>query len=120
RTASVSNARSRARSGSATGNGQAFDPNGRGVHAVAESQIVGGGQRLEDVEQVTRDGNLADRVTDLSVLDPEPAGAATVVARHAVDAAADQVGDVEAVLDVRDQRFWAIPARLHIKIVGAR
>src|SRR6059058_205752 len=76
RTASVNNALSRTRAGSAASNGETFDPHGRGIQAVAERQIVGRGQRLEDLEQVPRDRDFADRVGDLAVLDPEPAGAA--------------------------------------------
>src|SRR5215218_8520099 len=69
-------------SASAASNRQSFDAHGRGVDAVLEFKIVRGRQRLEDIEQVTRNRHLADGITELAVFDPEAAGTAAVVAGH--------------------------------------
>src|SRR3954469_11764518 len=98
---------------------QALDAQGRRVDAVAEFQIVGRNQRLEDVEQVAGDGHLADGIGDLAVLDPEAGGAAAVVAGDAVDAGTDQVGDVKTLLDVGNQLPRRHAARLEVQVVGA-
>src|SRR4029078_1562057 len=106
RTVSVSSAASRALiacSVSASAKRQSLAPHGRRIDAVAEFQIVGGRHRLEDRQQVPRDRYLADRIGDLAVLDPEAGRAAAVIAGHAVDAGTDQIGDVKALLDVRNQ-----------------
>ena len=57
------------------------------------------------------DRDLADRKGELATLDPEAGGAAAVVAGDDVGAHADQVGDIEPVLDVGDQLVGAdVPA----------
>ena len=56
-------------------------------------------QQLVDVE---RDGDLADRVGELAVLDPEARRAAREVAGHGVEAEAHHLGDVEAALGAVD------------------
>src|SRR4051794_26724457 len=106
RTVSVSSAASRAlivSSVSASAKRQSLDAHGRRIDAVAEFQIVGRRHRLEYRQQVAGDRHLAHRIGDLAVLDPEAGGAAAVVAGDTVYAGADQVGDVEALLDVGDQ-----------------
>src|SRR3977135_735422 len=123
RTVSVSSAASRAMflsSVSASAKRQSLDAHGRRIDAVAEFQIVGGLHRLEDRQQVPCDRHLADGIGDLAVLDPEPGCAAAVVAGHAVDAGADQIGDIKALLDVRYQlrRRWF--TRLQMQIVRSR
>src|SRR5215472_1697478 len=85
------------------GNGEALDTNGRRVGAIAKGEIVGRGQRPEHLQQMTGDRHLTHRVGQLTVLDPKPGGAATVVAGHDIGAHADQIGDVQALGDVRDQ-----------------
>src|SRR5919109_3648622 len=70
---------------SASGNGETLQPHRRRVGAEAELEIVGGRQRLEHVDQVAGDGDLAHGVAALAVLDPEAVGAAAVVAGHLVD-----------------------------------
>src|SRR3954447_15128487 len=74
RTVSVSSAASRAlidSSVSASAKRQALDAHGRRIDAVAEFQIVGRRQRLEDRQQRTSGRHLADGIGDLAVLDPE-------------------------------------------------
>src|SRR5438876_11777746 len=102
RTVAFNKSASRARS-LASAKRQSLDAHRRRVDAVAEFQNVGGLHRLEDLEQVSRDRHLAHRMGDLAVLDPEAGRAAAVVAGDAVDAGADQIGDVEALLDVAHQ-----------------
>src|SRR5262245_14777694 len=100
RTLSVRSAASRVRlfpstrTGSASAKRQTLDAHRRRIDAVAEFQIVGGLHRLEDVEQMARDRDFADGIGDLAVVDPEAGGAPAVIAGDAVDAGADQVGDV--------------------------
>src|SRR6185437_11801155 len=77
---------------SASAKRQSFDAHGGSIDAIAKFQIVRRHHRLEDFEQVTGDGHLADRIAELAVLDPEAGGAAAIVAGDAVDAGADQVG----------------------------
>src|ERR1700741_615617 len=105
RTVSVSSAASRANvsRSSTSAKGQPFDAQRRRVDAVAEFQVARGSQRLEHVEQMARDRDLADGIGDLAVLDPEAGGAAAVIAGDAVDAGADQVGDIETLADVAHQ-----------------
>src|SRR5690242_19522651 len=97
--ASVARLASSGCSSSPSAKRQPFDAHGRRSDAVAEFQIARGRHRLEDFEQMAGDCNLADGVGDLAILDPEAGRAPAVVAGHAVDAGADQVGDVEALLD---------------------
>src|SRR5204862_679526 len=82
---------------------QSLDAHRRGIHPIAEFKIVGWPQCLEYLKQMTRDRDLADRVSDLAVVDPEPGCAAAVVAGDAIYARSDQVGDVKNILDVGDQ-----------------
>src|SRR3569833_3041663 len=105
RTVSVSSAASRVRvfsssEASASAKRQTLDAHRRRIDAVAEFVIVGRLHRLEDLEQMTGDGDLADGIGELAVLDPEAGGAAAVIAGDAVDAGADQVGDVRTLPDV--------------------
>src|SRR4029077_2379738 len=67
-------------------NGQALDSHRRRIDAEAEDQIVRRRQAAENVVEVTRNGDLAHRIGQLAVLDPEPGGAAAVVAGHHVGA----------------------------------
>src|SRR5947208_1909360 len=118
RTVSVSSAASRAmfRSrASTTAKRQSLDAHGRRIDAVAEFQIVGRRQRFEDRQQMACNRHLADGIGDLAVLDPETGGAAAVIAGDAVDAGADQVGDVETLLDVGDQLGRGRLARLQMQ-----
>src|SRR4051812_6664767 len=130
RTAATSTAESRARmstrasslidSALASANRQPLDAKRRCIDTVLEFQIVGGGQRLEHLDQVACDRHLAYRIGDLAVLDPEPGGATAVVAGDAVDAGPDQVGNIEALSDAGDQFGRRRLARLEMKIVGPR
>src|ERR1700755_2380856 len=110
--------RTRSPAPSASAKRQSLDAQGRRIDAVAERQIVGGDERLEHLEQVARDRHLAAGIGDLAVLDPEAGGAAAVVTGDAVDTGPDQVGDVETLLDVVDQRFRRHLAGLEAQIVG--
>src|SRR5882724_5290779 len=120
RTASVSSAASRAvtfSAVSASAKRQALDAQRRRINAVAEFQVVGGDQRFEHRQQMARDRHLADGVGDLAVLDPEAGCAAAVIAGDAVDAGADQVGDVKALLDIRNQFLRRHVAGLEMQII---
>src|SRR4051812_20424677 len=55
---------------------QFLDAHGWRVDTVAEFQIVGWRHRFEDLEQVTCDRHLTDRIGDLAVFDPEAGCAA--------------------------------------------
>src|SRR3954468_6137051 len=119
RTVSRNSAASRAQilsAVSASAKRQALDAQRRRVDAVAEFQIVGRDERLEHRQQVSGDRHLAHGVGDLAVLDPEAGGAAAVIAGHAIDAGADQVGDVKALLDVGDQLFRRHRAGFEVQI----
>ena len=55
-----------------------------------------------------------------AILDPEAGGAAAVIAGHAIDAHAHQLGDIEALADVGDQLCRRKLARFQIEIGGGR
>src|ERR1700759_5730957 len=97
RTVDFRSAASRARcpASSTSAPRQSHDAQRRRVDAVAELQVVGGHERLEHLEQMACDRDLADGIGDLAVLDREAGGAAAVVAGDTIDAGADQIGDVE-------------------------
>src|ERR1700710_1143164 len=82
---------------------QSLDTHRRSVDAIAEFEVVGRHHRFEYFEQVAGDRHLAHRIGNGAVLDPETGGAAAIVAGHAVDAGADQGGDVKSLLDIGDQ-----------------
>src|SRR5215204_7035776 len=89
--------------GLATGNGQALYSHRGCVDSVAEFQIVGGRERGEHVVQVPGYSDFAHRITAFALLDPKAGSAAAVVAGNDIGAGADQVGDIEALIDIRDQ-----------------
>ena len=73
---------------------------------AAEPQIVSHHLDVaEHVEEVAGDRDLLDRVRQLAVLDPEPGGAARVVAGHRVDAEADQLRHERPRVDRGDDRL---------------
>src|SRR5262249_33105092 len=118
RTAAARRSRTSARSksGLPSGNGETLHAHGRRVGAEAEFEIVGGRKPPEHVDQITGDGHLAHRITALAVLDPEARGAAAVIAGHRIDAHADEVGDVEALSNVRDQRLGRVGAGRQMQV----
>src|SRR5215470_6076931 len=59
---------------SGAGDGEVVDPEGRGVGAGLEFEIVGGLETGEDVLQIAGHRHLADREGDLAVVDPEAGG----------------------------------------------
>src|SRR5262245_15448836 len=63
-------------SASGTGNGEALHGDGRRLGAVGEREGVCRRQRSEQIEQGAGDGDLAYRIGELTVLDPEAGGAA--------------------------------------------
>src|SRR5262245_34798825 len=56
---------------SLTGNSQTLNAQGRRVGGVSELQVVSRRQRPEHLQQVARDGHLANRKGELSVFNPE-------------------------------------------------
>src|SRR5579885_2394138 len=54
----------------------------------------------EHLLQIARDRDLGDGIGDLAPLDPEAGGPAAVIAGDIVDAEADQLGAIEAALDI--------------------
>src|SRR6201999_2947114 len=104
---------------SLAGNSQSLQPHRGRVDAVAEVEIVRRRQRAEDIEQMSSDGDLAHGKSLFAVLDPEAGGAAAVVAGHHVDAATDQIGDVETVLDVDDEFVRHERARFEMQVARA-
>src|SRR6266545_1325298 len=98
--------------------GQPLDSHRRRVGRTLELQIVGRGHVEEHVLEVPRHRDAAHRPGELAVLDPEARRAAAVVAGHRVDAEADQVGDVEAALDVAQKLVERELALLEIEVRG--
>src|ERR1700758_2658065 len=101
RTVSSSNLRSSDASGA--GKCHALDADSGGIGAMAEFQVAGRGQAQEHILEIAGDGDFGNGKGDLAILDPETGGAATVVARHAIDAHAHQLSDVEALFDIGHQ-----------------
>src|SRR3954468_24558032 len=66
------------------------------------------------------DRHLAHGISEFAVLDPEAGGAATAMAGDAVDARADQIGDVETLLDVGDQLGRRLRAGFKVQIIRPR
>src|SRR6202161_3085264 len=97
-----------------------FDPQRRSIDAIAKFQIVGRNQRLESLKQMPRDRPPAHRIGDLAILDPEPGRAAAVVAGHAVDAGADQIGNVKSLADVRYQFSRRRLACVEMQVIRSR
>ena len=95
----------------ASGDRHALDRHRRGVGGIAVGEIVGGAQHAIHVDQVAGDGDLAHRMAELALLDDEAGGAAAVVAGVHVDAVADQLGHVEAVVDRGDHRLRRLARR---------
>src|SRR5712691_5151653 len=110
----VSSAAGSARSASC--NGEALHTHGRRIGAHAELEVVCGRERGVHSDEIAGDRHLAHRVAALAVLDPEAAGAAAVVAGHAVDAEADQLGDIETLGNVRDQLVGRELARFEMEV----
>ena len=79
------------------------DAQAGGVDAVFEGEVIGGDDGLPHLGDVSGDGHLTDRVSNLPFFDPEAARAAAVVAGDNVGAAADGLRDEEALIDVLDQ-----------------
>src|SRR3974390_1609530 len=101
---------------SLTGNGQALYTQHPRVGSVAEVEILRRREILEDVGEMAGDRDLAHGISNLAVLDPEARRAAAVVAGDHVRAHADQIGDVESVLDVGHQFTRSEVARRHMQI----
>ena len=57
-----------------------LNPQRRRIDAVAQIQIIGGGEPQEHVLQITRNRDFGDRIGQLPILDPEACRAAAVVA----------------------------------------
>jgi len=110
RTASARPAACRCRSTtSVAGNSQALHAYGRRIGAVAEDEVVSRRQALEYFGQMpAMVTSLTGKVSvPFSIQKPS---AAAIVASHQVDADPDQVGDIEAVRDLCDQRVGAFGA----------
>src|SRR5262249_44085602 len=116
RTAAARRSRTKARSRSSTGNGEALHTHARRIGAEPELQIIRGRERLEHVDQISGDRHFAHGVAALAVLDPESGRAAAVVSGHLVDAHPDEIGDVEALGDVRHQCFRRVAAGREMQI----
>src|SRR5262249_45834426 len=96
-------------------NGQTLHPNGRPIGAGAELEIVRRLEAREHRDEAAGDRDLAHRVAAAALLDPEPGGAAAVVAGDRIDAHADQLGYVEAFVDVGDQLIGRARAGFEMK-----
>src|SRR5262249_17223719 len=101
---------------SASGNGQALHTHGRSIGAPAEFEVVGGRERGVHGDQIAGDRDFAYRVGALAVLNPEAAGTAAIVAGDAIDAEADQLGDVKALGDIGDQFIGRERTRFEIEV----
>src|ERR1700751_372112 len=85
---------------SMAGNGETLHAHGRRVGGIAEDQIVGRLKTGKHLGEVSGYCDLADRISRRAVDDPKSGRAAAVIAGHQVDAGADQVGDIKAILDI--------------------
>src|SRR6266481_9217228 len=70
---------------SGAGDGEVVDPQGRGVGASLEFEVVGGLEAGEDVLEIAGHRHLADREGDLAVLDQKARRTPAVVAGDPVD-----------------------------------
>src|SRR5262245_43398322 len=105
---------SSARSGS--GNGHALEEHGRRVDAVAEDEVARRLEAQKHVFQIAGHGDLAHRMGKGAVFDPEAGCAPAVVAGDAVDAHADEVGDIEPLAEAGDHGLGAARTRLEVEI----
>src|SRR3546814_1514228 len=94
---------------------QAVEAQGRGVHGAAEDEVGRRRQREEHVLQIAGDGDLADRIGDLAVLDPESGGATAVVAGQQVRSRADHLRDEQPLPDLADHLLRRDRARFEIR-----
>src|SRR5580704_2532116 len=126
RTAAASTAARRAKSSTCesptlmSGNSKTLHPQGRRVGAVAKGEVVGRCEAGEHPGKMAGDGDFAHCESEFAVFDPESGSAAAIIAGHHVDAGADQVGDIKAVLDLGDQRRRAGLAGRQVKIARPR
>src|ERR1043166_8995205 len=95
-----------ARSALGTGNRQALHAQGRGIHAVAEFEIVCRRKIAKHLFEISCDGHAGDGIGNLPVLDPEPCGTAAVIAGDGIDAHADELSHVEAFANIGNQLVW--------------
>src|ERR1700720_876546 len=103
---------------SGAGNGEVVDPQGRGIGAGLEFEVVGGLEAGEDVLQVAGHRHLADRESDLAFVDPKAGGTPAIVAGDPVAPHPHHLGGLEAARDVGDQRLGAERAWLDPHIGG--
>src|SRR5690606_1577104 len=105
---------------SGSGNGHALDAHRGCIDAVTKLEIVGRNEVEEHVLQVAGYGHLADRPGDLAVLDPEPGGAAALVAGDEVRTHTHQVGHVAAGGDVGNEILRAHGAGREVEVARRR
>src|SRR5438067_958621 len=101
---------------SAAGNRQALYAQGRRIRAETKLEIVCRRQTLKYVDQVTRNRHLAHRIAALATHDPKAGSAAAVIAGDEIDAGADEIRDIEALLDIRDQCVRRISAGHEVQV----
>src|SRR5512132_290661 len=85
------------------------------IDVVAECDDV-----LEHLLQVAGDGDFLDRISDLSVLDPETRGTTLVVAGDRIDALAELLGDEQPASHPSHQRVQVFAARNDEVVRAAR
>src|SRR6185436_10103436 len=74
--------------------GHALDQDRAASATAARKHIAAdGSDAFEDVAQVAGDGDFLDRELDLAAFHPVAGRAARVIARHEVDALAEELGD---------------------------
>src|SRR4026208_16314 len=96
------------------------DLQGRAGNPASEDEIIADNLDVaEHLFQIPRDGNLLDRIRQLTVFDPKSARPTGVVSGHHIDPKADQFRDVQPVLDTADNVLRRAGSRSEIEICRA-
>src|SRR5712692_6858531 len=99
---------------------QAVNADGGRGHAAAEFEVAPEvGDVVEDVVQVSRNGDLFDRKGQFTVDDPESRGAARVVAGNQVHTHAEKLGDIETIFNVANNLLGRLRSGVQEVVAGA-
>src|SRR5689334_3688126 len=103
---------------SAATNREAFYAQRRRIRSETKLEIGCRQQILEYFCEVSCNRDLADRIAALATHDPKSGCATAIISRNEIDAAADEIGDIEALLDIGNQRLRRIRAGRKMQIAG--
>src|SRR3954452_18879125 len=97
------------RTSSVSSDGHAVEQNGAALTRAAHDDVEAQGNDTgEHLPKISGDGDLLNRVSNLSVLDPEARGTARVVAGYLIHAHAHQLGYQQPAIELAQQLLEAL------------